>query len=231
VPTVLRFDGLRIAIYFNDHRPAHVHVTGGGNSAVIDLQCPHGPPRASCGASRQRLPPNSPLCAGDGKRYMATRDGYAAATAAGKRMLATTPRAVAARYDRKSDRIVVSLNTGFEVSFSPRETQGLENARAEQLAMIEITPPGFGLHWPKLDVDLYVPAVIEGILGSRRWMAARLGAAGGRSRSEVKAAASRENGKLGGRPPKKVRQPYSVSSSTRRRKKRAPRAAGRAHAR
>ena len=162
---------------------------------------------------------------------MATRDGYAAATAAGKRMLATTPHAVAARYDRKSDRIVMSLNTGFEVSFSPRETQGLENARAEQLAMIEITPPGFGLHWPKLDVDLYVPAVIEGILGSRRWMAARLGAAGGRSRSEVKAAASRENGKLGGRPPKKVRQPYSVSSSTRRRKKRAPPAAGRAHAR
>jgi Protein of unknown function (DUF2442) len=162
---------------------------------------------------------------------MAARDGYAAATAAGKRMLATTPHAVAARYDRKSDRIVVSLNTGFEVRFSPRETQGLENARAEQLAMIEITAPGFGLHWPKLDVDLYVPAVIEGILGSRRWMAARLGAAGGRSRSEVKAAASREKGKLGGRPPKKVRQPNSVSSSTRRRKKRAPRAAGRAHAR
>jgi hypothetical protein len=45
VPTVLRFDGLRAAIYFNDHRPAHVHVTGGGNSAVIDLHCPHGPPR------------------------------------------------------------------------------------------------------------------------------------------------------------------------------------------
>ena len=54
MPTVLRFDGLRAAIYFNDHRPAiyfndhrpaHIHVTGGGNSAVIDLHCPHGPPR------------------------------------------------------------------------------------------------------------------------------------------------------------------------------------------
>ena len=45
MPTVLRFNGLRAAIYFNDHRPAHVHVTGGGNSAVIDLHCPHGPPR------------------------------------------------------------------------------------------------------------------------------------------------------------------------------------------
>src|SRR6202011_6233812 len=143
------------------------------------------------------------------------------ATAAGRRMLATTPHAVAARYDRKSDRIVVGLNTGFEVSFSPREAQGLENARAEQLAMIEITPPGFGLHWPKLDVDLYVPAILEGILGSRRWMAARLGAAGGRSRSEAKAAASRKNGKLGGRPAKKLRRPYSSPAPIRRRKKKA----------
>ena len=33
---ILRFDGLRAAIYFNDHRPAHIHVTSGGNSAVID---------------------------------------------------------------------------------------------------------------------------------------------------------------------------------------------------
>jgi hypothetical protein len=45
MPTVLRFDGLRAAIYFNDHRPAHVHVSGGGNSAVVELHCPHGPPQ------------------------------------------------------------------------------------------------------------------------------------------------------------------------------------------
>jgi Domain of unknown function (DUF4160) len=44
VPTVSRFNGLRVAIYLNDHRPAHVHVIGGGNSAVFDLHCPHGPP-------------------------------------------------------------------------------------------------------------------------------------------------------------------------------------------
>ena len=45
MPTVLRFDGLRAVIYLNDHRPAHVHVTGGGNAAVVDLHCPDGPPR------------------------------------------------------------------------------------------------------------------------------------------------------------------------------------------
>jgi hypothetical protein len=26
MPTVMRFDGLRVLIYPNDHRPAHVHV-------------------------------------------------------------------------------------------------------------------------------------------------------------------------------------------------------------
>jgi hypothetical protein len=159
---------------------------------------------------------------------MVTREEYAAATAKGKRMLATTPHAVAARYDRRADRIVVTLSTGIDVSFSPRDAQGLEDASGEQLAAIEITPPGFGLHWPKLDADLYVPAVLEGILGSRRWMAERLGAAGGRSRSKAKVAASRENGKLGGRPPKKMRHSYSAPARIRRRKKKAPRAASRA---
>jgi hypothetical protein len=86
---------------------------------------------------------------------MATRDEYEAATAAGRRMLAMTPHA-AVRYDRQSDRIVVTLNTAVDVSFSPRDAQGLENASADELATIEITPPGFALHWPKLDADLYV---------------------------------------------------------------------------
>jgi hypothetical protein len=40
VPTVLRFDGLRVAIYPNDHRPAHVHVIGRGCEAVFFLNCP-----------------------------------------------------------------------------------------------------------------------------------------------------------------------------------------------
>jgi hypothetical protein len=162
---------------------------------------------------------------------MAAHDEYEAATAEGRRMLATTPRAVAARYDRKADRIVVTLNTAVDVSFSPRDAQGLENASADQLAEIEITPPGFGLYWPKLDSDLYVPAVLEGVLGSRRWMAARLGAAGGRSRSKAKAAASRENGKLGGRPAKKRPRPHSAPAPNRRRNKKGPQAASRSRRR
>jgi hypothetical protein len=43
VPTVFRFVGLRVTIYPNDHRPAHVHVIGKGCEAVFNLNCPVGP--------------------------------------------------------------------------------------------------------------------------------------------------------------------------------------------
>lgn len=44
MPTVLRFDGMSVVIYPNDHRPAHVHVRGAGGEAVFILHCPEGPP-------------------------------------------------------------------------------------------------------------------------------------------------------------------------------------------
>lgn len=43
MPTVLRIAGLRVVIYPNDHRPAHVHVIGGDGEAVFNLHCPEGP--------------------------------------------------------------------------------------------------------------------------------------------------------------------------------------------
>jgi hypothetical protein len=107
--------------------------------------------------------------------------------------------AVSARYDRKASRIAVELSTGVQVAFPPRLAEGLADAAPEDLADIEISPTGLGLHWPKLDADVYVPALLQGVFGSRRWMAAQLGAAGGRTRSTAKAAASRENGRKGGR--------------------------------
>lgn len=57
MPTVLRFDGLRVVIYPNDHRPAHVHVIGRGCEAVFDLQQPAGPVelRENYGFSRREL--------------------------------------------------------------------------------------------------------------------------------------------------------------------------------
>ncbi|MBX3455813.1 MAG: DUF4160 domain-containing protein [Ferrovibrio sp.] len=44
MPTVLRQDGLRIVIYPNDHRPAHIHAMAASGEAVFVLHCPDGPP-------------------------------------------------------------------------------------------------------------------------------------------------------------------------------------------
>jgi hypothetical protein len=131
-----------------------------------------------------------------------TSQEFKQANARAKALKAGTPAATSARFDRKSGNIIVALSSGVGIFFSPRKAQGLEDATPAQLSQIEITPSGFGLHFPKLNADLYVPAILEGFLGSRKWMAARLGAAGGSSRSKPKAAAARANGSLGGRPRK-----------------------------
>jgi hypothetical protein len=115
---------------------------------------------------------------------------------------ASHPRAVEARYDGRTGQIVVRLSSRLNVAFSPQDAEGLEGATPEQLDPIEISPSGFGIHFPKLDADLYLPALLEGFLGSKRWMASRLGATGGRSKSAAKASAARKNGRAGGRPRK-----------------------------
>ena len=110
----------------------------------------------------------------------------------------TEPRAISARYDRKAQRIVVELTSGATFAFPPALVQGLCDATPEELADIEVSPAGFGLHWPRIDEDYSVPGLLNGVFGTARWMAARAG----RTASPAKAAAARANGAKGGRPRK-----------------------------
>ena len=111
-------------------------------------------------------------------------------------------RAISAHYDRRRRRIFIRFSTGLDVSFSPRDAQWLEKATPAQLPEIEISPSGHGIHFPKIDADFYLPALLLGFLGSRNWIAGRLGALGGKSRSAAKIAAAKRNGRRGGRPKK-----------------------------
>ena len=133
---------------------------------------------------------------------MALHDDFELANQRGRDVRAAFPRAVSAHYDRKNGRVVISLSSKLDVSFSPRDAEGLENAKPPQLEDVEISPSGFGIHFPKINADLYLPALLEGFLGSKTWMAARLGQIGGQSSSKAKKVASRANGRLGGRPRK-----------------------------
>ncbi len=131
---------------------------------------------------------------------MTSREEFEQANRKAADLRAAVPTAVAARYDRRLGRVVIRLSSGLDVAFSPRDAQGLEKATAAQLREIEISPSGVGIYFPRLDVDIYLPGLLQGFLGSRAWMAARLGAIGGKSRSAAKSSAARRNGKLGGRP-------------------------------
>ena len=110
--------------------------------------------------------------------------------------------AVSAEYDAHQNRLVVGLSNGVVIMVPVHLLEELAEAGADDLAEIEISPAGLGLHWPRLDADVYVPALMQGVFGTRRWMAALLGAAGGKASTKAKAAAARENGRKGGRPRK-----------------------------
>lgn len=84
---------------------------------------------------------------------------------------ATEPRATLASYDDSKGLIVVQLKSGATFSFPTDIAQGLSGADASDLAAVEITPSGEGLHWEALDADLHVPSLLAGIFGSRSWMA------------------------------------------------------------
>jgi Protein of unknown function (DUF2442) len=120
----------------------------------------------------------------------------------GTELEATEPRAVKSWFDG-IDRIFIELKSGIVMGFPYQCLQGLENATMEQLAEVETTPSGYGLHWEDLDVDLAVPQLVAGIFGSKVWMS-ELGRQGGKSTSAAKAQAARDNGKRGGRPRKIV---------------------------
>jgi Protein of unknown function (DUF2442) len=114
----------------------------------------------------------------------------------------TEPRAVKAWYSEDTERIFIELNTEIVMGFPYRKLEGLENAVPEQLAAVEITPSGYGLHWESLDVDLGVPQLVIGLLGTKAWMS-ELDRQDGKSTSVAKSQASRDNGKRGGKSPKR----------------------------
>lgn len=132
-------------------------------------------------------------------RVVATDEQIDAAIAVGKTM--NMPRAVSVRYDRVHDSFVIAFNNGNAFHVARKNLQGLADATSSELKDVAIEGPGTGLHWRQLDVDHYIPGLVQGVFGTRRWMS-QLGREGGRVKSEAKAAAARRNGMRGGRPQK-----------------------------
>lgn len=125
-----------------------------------------------------------------------------AAEARGRELMDTAPRAAEARYDRATGKVTIDLTNGCAYAFPAQLVQDLNGATDDQLVGIEVDGLGFNLHWPALDADLYVPALVSGMFGTRAWMTSELARRAGQATSPAKAAAARVNGARGGRPRK-----------------------------
>lgn len=130
-----------------------------------------------------------------------TDAALAAARRVGEESDRTEPRAAAARYDAASGRIIVDLTNGCVFAFPARALQGLAEAPDADLAAVEVIAAGLALHWEPLDADFTVPGLLMGLFGTRAWLAREQARHAGSAKSPAKAAAARENGRKGGRPP------------------------------
>lgn len=82
------------------------------------------------------------------------------------------PTALSAEYHHDLDAIVITVDDGRRLLIPREEMQGLEEATTDQLAQIEIFG-GVDIAWPQLDVDHYLPYLLEGRYATERWKQAR----------------------------------------------------------
>jgi hypothetical protein len=122
----------------------------------------------------------------------------------GANVLASAPKAKAARYDAETGRITIELANGCAYTFPARLSEDLSGGSDEDLSIIDVDGHGLNLHWPRLDADLSVPAIVAGIFGTRAWMTRELARVAGSTKSTAKSAAARRNGLKGGRPAKRA---------------------------
>jgi hypothetical protein len=136
------------------------------------------------------------------KLTAADRERFQAARARGKARAEDPSSLMDARYDRRSDAVVLTFKGGGSMMIPRQVIPGLEHQPASALASITLSPAGDALLRPSIDADVYVPGLVERAFAHRLFASAS-GRRGGRRRSKAKTAAARLNGAKGGRPRKR----------------------------
>ena len=131
------------------------------------------------------------------------RERYARARTRGEARAQDPSAVVEARYNPDQDLIDLKFGGGASMAIPRKAVPGLQRATVPAMKSIVISPVGDALSWPSLDVDVYIPGLVERVFGGRLFAAAT-GRRGGRTRSKAKAAAARINGAKGGRPRKRL---------------------------
>lgn len=131
------------------------------------------------------------------------RERFGRARARGKAHVEDPSSVVGARYDSDADAIALRFSAGGSMSIPRRMVPGLEREAESTIEAVVVSSAGDALSWPALDIDVYIPGLVERAFGTRLFAAAS-GRRGGRRRSNAKTAAARANGAKGGRPRKRL---------------------------
>ncbi|MBY0495997.1 MAG: DUF2442 domain-containing protein [Cyanobacteria bacterium] len=131
------------------------------------------------------------------------RERYARAREAGRRQAQDPSAITGAHYNRRRGAVELSFAGGGMMTVPRELIAGLEDASIAALSAVSVSPAGDAVSWRALDVDVYVPGLVERAFG-KRLFAASTGRKGGRRTSRAKAAAAKANGAKGGRPPKSL---------------------------
>jgi hypothetical protein len=105
-----------------------------------------------------------------------------------------------ARYDRRRDAVILTMRSGATATIPRRLIPLVADAKPGAAAYLELSPMGTSLRFPTLDADFAVQGLIRSVFGVNE--ANRIA---GSTKSPARAAASRANGRKGGRPPAAVR--------------------------
>lgn len=107
----------------------------------------------------------------------------------------TEPEAKSARY--RNGKVLIELASGWNFAFDPRIFAEFKTATESELKQIGLWGR-YTLGCPPLDIHIGIGSIIFELIGDKV-ISAELGRRNGSATSEKKKAASRTNGKLGGR--------------------------------
>jgi hypothetical protein len=86
---------------------------------------------------------------------------YEQANKRGEEMKRAWPSAISVLLSQSFDHLQISLSSGRVLNVPLSAFPQLSKAERGELANVEISSSGFGIYFPDLDLDLYVPALLE----------------------------------------------------------------------
>jgi hypothetical protein len=99
------------------------------------------------------------------KHEVVTTDAQIQAALEGAKRHDKDPVAQAVEHIPDLNLLLVKLSNGRRLVLPVEDLQDLDRATHQQIKNYKLLGLGTGIHFPELDVDLYVPALIEGVYG------------------------------------------------------------------